>query len=284
LHFAILLTGLATMISVEEAMASGRAECKSVQSRILARAVRYCVILPESYDSAPTRKYPILYHLHGINDNEQTLLRLGGWDLLERLYTRKRIGEMLVVTPAAGASFYINSKDGKQKYEDFLMQEFLPTIERRYRAIGTRAARGITGVSMGGYGALRLAIKYPDKFAAVSAHSAALIDRISQVEASAIGRSVKAFGEPFDRKYWDEQTPFALVRGGANVSALKIYFDCGASDDFGFANGARSLHQLLEARRVPHEFHLYPGGHDAEYVAEHIDESLEFQSKALGAK
>ena len=272
------------MTTVEEAMASGRAECKTVESRILARAVRYCVILPDSYDTAPTRKYPILYHLHGINDNEQTLLRLGGWDLLERLYARRRIGEMLVVTPAAGSSFYINSRDGKQKYEDFFMQEFLPVIERRYRAIGTRAARGIAGVSMGGYGALRLALKHPDKFAAVSAHSAALIDRINEVEASAFQRGIKAFGEPFDRKYWDENTPFALVRAGANVGALKIYFDCGSSDDFGFANGARALHQLLEARKVPHEFHLYPGGHDAEYVAEHIDESLEFQSRALGAK
>jgi S-formylglutathione hydrolase FrmB len=280
---AMAIAGL-IMISSNEAMASGRAECKTVQSRILSRAVGYCVILPDSYDTSPARKYPILYHLHGLGDNEQTLLRLGGWDLLERLYTRKRIGEMLVVTPAAGASFYINSKNGKEKYEDFFMQEFLPTIEKRYRAVGTRAGRGITGVSMGGYGALRLALKYPDRFAAVSAHSAALIDRISDVEASAFGRSVSAFGTPLDRKYWDEQTPFALVRAGANVSALKIYFDCGASDDYGFANGARALHQLLEQRKVPHEFHLYPGGHDGEYVAEHIDESLEFQSKALGAK
>jgi S-formylglutathione hydrolase FrmB len=242
------------------------------------------VILPDSYDTQPDRKYPVLYHLHGINDNEQSLLRLGGWDLIERLTKQKKIGEMLVVTPGAGSSFYINSRDGRAKYEDFLMQEFLPTIERRYRAAGTRATRGITGVSMGGYGALRLALKYPQKFAAVSAHSAALVDKMDAAPSAGFGRFFSAFGTPFDAKYWNENTPFALIRGGASTANLKIYFDCGAEDDFGFAKGANELHRLLESRKIPHEFHLYPGGHDAQYVAEHIDESLQFQSRALGAK
>ena len=93
----ILLLGFALMISSEQALAAGRAECKTVASRILGRNVRYCVILPDSYDTAPERKYPVLYHLHGINDNEQTLLRLGGWDLIERLTTQKKIGEMLEI-------------------------------------------------------------------------------------------------------------------------------------------------------------------------------------------
>jgi S-formylglutathione hydrolase FrmB len=280
----LTLLTLAFMLTPDQALAAGRAECKTVASRILSRSVRYCVILPDSYDTAPTRKYPVLYHLHGLNDNEQTLLRLGGWDLIERLTAQKKIGEMLVVTPAAGTSFYINSRDGKEKYENFFMQEFIPTIEKRYRAIGTRAGRGITGVSMGGYGALRLALKYPQKFAAVSAHSAALIDRMTEAPSAAFGRAFRAFGEPFDLKFWNENTPFALLRAGASTANLKIYFDCGAQDDFGFADGARQLHQLLLARKVPHEFHIYPGGHDAQYVAEHIDESLEFQSRALGAK
>lgn len=272
------------MLTPDQALAAGRAECKTITSRILGRAVRYCVILPDSYDTAPTRKYPVLYHLHGINDNEQTLLRLGGWDLIERLVTQKKVGEMLVVTPAAGSSFYINSRDGKEKYEDFFMQEFIPTIERRYRAIGTRAARGITGVSMGGYGALRLALKYPQKFAAVSAHSAALVDKMVEAPGAGFDNYFRAFGKPFDFKYWNDNTPFALLRAGASTANLKIYFDCGAEDDFGFARGAQQLHKLLEARQVPHQFHLYPGGHDAQYVAEHIDESLAFQSRALGAK
>jgi S-formylglutathione hydrolase FrmB len=102
--------------------------------------------------------------------------------------------------------------------------------------------------------------------------------------ATGFGRFFRAFGEPFDAKYWNENTPFALIRGGASTAGLKIYLDCGAEDDYGFAKGAREFHNLLEARRIPHEFHIYPGGHDAQYVAEHIDESLQFQSRALGAK
>lgn len=281
---SVMLSGLVLSMTSLQAEAAGRAECKTVASRILSRNVRYCVILPESYDTQPGKKYPILYHLHGINDNEQTLLRLGGWNLIERLASQKRIGEMLVVTPGAGSSFYINSRDGKEKYEDFFMQEFMPTIERRYRAVGTRGTRGITGVSMGGYGALRLALKYPQKFVAVSAHSAALVDKMNSGPASAVSRYFRAFGEPFDVRYWNENTPFALIRGGASTANLKIYFDCGAEDDFGFAKGAREFHTLLEGRKIPHEYHLYPGGHNAEYVAEHIDESLQFQSRALGAK
>ena len=132
--------------------------------------------------------------------------------------------------------------------------------------------------------ALRLALKYPQKFAAVSAHSAALVDKMGNGPAAGFGSYFKAFGEPFDSKYWNDNTPFALIRAGASTANLKIYFDCGAEDDFGFAKGAQDLHKLLEARKVPHEFHLYPGGHDAQYVAEHIDESLQFQSRALGAK
>ena len=207
--------------------------------------------------------------------------------MIERLTKQGKIGEMVVVTPAAGASWYINSKDGKERYEDFFMQEFMPAIEQRYRATGTRAARGITGVSMGGYGALRFAFKYPQKFAAVSAHSAALMEQMRPSLSQAFGRGFRPFGEPFDAAYWNENTPFALIRAAgavARLAGLKIYFDCGTEDDYGFHEGARGLSKLLGERKVVHESHLYPGGHDAIYVSEHIDESFQFQSRALGAK
>jgi S-formylglutathione hydrolase FrmB len=62
---------------------------------------------------------------------------------------------------------------------------------------------------------------------------------------------------------------------------LKIYFDCGLQDDYGFDAGTRALHEALEKRKIPHEFHLYPGGHTWQYVAEHFGESLGFLSRAL---
>jgi S-formylglutathione hydrolase FrmB len=237
----------------------GRAECRDVNSKILRRAVPYCIFLPPSYDSNATQKYPVLYFLHGLGEIEQ-----------------------------AGRSFYVNSKDGKVRYEDFFIQEFLPIIEKNYRIRATRATRGLDGISMGGYGALRFAFKYPKLFGSVSAHSAALIERpptvqINPQQQAAVTRLVgTAFGVPFDRAYWNRESPFTIVRDSPKPAGLKIYFDCGTEDDFGFNVGAQQFHELLQKRGIPNTFHLYPGGHNWMYFAEHFPDSLEFESKAFG--
>jgi S-formylglutathione hydrolase FrmB len=90
-----------------------------------------------------------------------------------------------------------------------------------------------------------------------------------------------AFGRPLDTEYWKKESPFAYART-ANLHGLKIYFDCGDSDQYGFNAGAESLDKILSSRKIPHEFHIYPGGHDWQYFAEHLPASLQFDSKALG--
>ncbi|MBI2817164.1 MAG: hypothetical protein HYX72_09520 [Acidobacteria bacterium] len=261
-----------------------RAESRAVQSKILGRPVRYTVLLPPSFDAQKNRKYPILYYLHGLGDNEQALVRLGGWDLVENLQRYGQIGEFLIATPDGDRAFYINSRDGEERYEDFFIQEFMPEIERRYRALGTRAARGISGTSMGGYGALRFAFRYPSLFAAVSVHMPAIADELPPTLKSALGRRRSPFGDPFDVAFWNQNTPFALARRAQRLKSLKIYIDCGREDDYGFDEGSQALHELLTKLGVPHEFHLYPGRHNGEYVAAHFPDSLRFQSRALGAK
>jgi len=266
------------------ARGQSRVESRTIQSKILGRAVRYMVLLPPSFDSQKSRQYPILYYLHGLGDNEESLVRLGGWDLVEKLREDRQIGEFLIATPDGGRSFYINSRDGRVRYEDFFLQEFMPEIERRYRALGTRAARGISGTSMGGYGALRLAFRYPRLFAAVSAHMPALAEDLPPTLKLALRRSNSAFGDPFDSDYWNRNTPFALARRARGLKDLKIYFDCGRQDDYGFDAGSQALHDLLTRLGVPHEFHLDPGGHNGEFVAAHFPAALRFLSRALGAK
>lgn len=268
--------------------AAGRAECRTVPSKILGRPVAYCAILPPSYDSDTKRRYPILYFLHGLGENEQLLLNSGGMNLVDDLWEQKDLGEFVIVAPAGGRSFYINARDGKAPYEDFFVREFIPTIESRYRLRASRGARGISGVSMGGYGALHLALAHPELFGSVSAHSAALIQipakaNVSGNPAETLGRIVgPAFGAPFDPVYWERESPFTLVREKPRPVGLKIYFDCGTEDDLGFNVGAKAFHDLLEKRGIHSEFHLYPGGHDANYVAEHLPESLQFHSQAFG--
>jgi S-formylglutathione hydrolase FrmB len=263
-------------------LAAGRAECVSQPSKILARAVPYCVLLPPSYDVEKTRRYPILYLLHGLGDNDQFLIHSGGMNLVEDLWEQHAIGEFLIVTPAAGASFYINSRDGQRRYEDFFLQEFIPGVEKRYRAQAGRGSRGIAGISMGGYGALHIAFRHPQLFAAVGAHSAALVEQwpTTTVLNSQQTRQLRvlgdAFGTPFDPAFWKQNDPLTIART-ANLAGLKIYFDCGSEDDYGFDVGAAALDKLLTSRHISHEFHLYPGGHNWAYFAEHLPALLEFE-------
>ena len=264
--------------------ATGRIECNSLPSKILAHPVNYCVILPPSYDSDKTRRFPILYFFHGLGDNEQMFIHAGGFNLVQDLWERGQIGEFLIATPNADATFYINSRDGKVRYEDFLVQEFLPGIETRYRTRPGRANRGVAGVSMGGYGALHLAFRHPQLFSAVSAHSPAIIDKLPAFTAPTSGGSMRSrvlgatFGSPPDPAFWDHNSPLTLARS-ANLAGVKIYFDCGDQDDFGFESGATALDKILASRHIPHEAHIYPGRHDWQYFAEHLPASLEFHSR-----
>jgi S-formylglutathione hydrolase FrmB len=266
----------------------GRAECRSAPSKILGHPVPYCVILPPSYDAQKSARYPILYSLHGLGGSSQTLLDSGGLDMIEDLWQRKQIGEFLIATPDADRTFYINSQNGQVRYQDFFISEFMRYIESHYRVRAERRYRGISGMSMGGYGALRFAFLYPELFGAVSAHSPALVENgprggITPEQALVISRFLgSAFGVPFDSAYWNRESPFTIVRDRPRPRGLAIYFDCGTEDSYGFNRGAEAFHKLLVERGIPHEFHLYPGAHDWDYFAQHLPASLEFHSRAFG--
>jgi S-formylglutathione hydrolase FrmB len=261
---------------------ASRIECDSVKSKFVPPEVHYCALLPDGFQATSIKTYPALYFLHGLGQNSQSLFNNGMWNLVDELRGEKKIADFVIITPDAGRSFYINSKDGKTRYEDFFLQEFVPAMERKYHLEHSRKGRVISGISMGGYGALRMAFKHPEMFAAVSAHSAALIEELpkgaAQTSMSAIVGT--AFGRPLDNDYWKKQTPFAIAKT-ADLKGLKIYFDCGDHDQFGFDAGAEALHRLLTTHKVSHEYHIYPGGHDWQYFSEHLPASLEFDSKAV---
>ncbi len=264
--------------------AQGRIDCSSFSSSILHRAVRYCVMLPSSYEKETNKKYPVLYFLHGLGENEQTLLRSGGWELIEDLRQQHKVGDFLMVAPEGWNSFFINSADGRDRYSDFFLSEFLPYIETHYRVIRDRTDRGVTGLSMGGYGALRLAFTRPELFGSVSAQSAALITESPQ-EMNADLRSAGplarllggAFGNPVNVPHWQQNNPFSLARRNQiQMRTQVIYINCGQQDEYGFADGATRMHKQLLAEGMRHEFHLYPGGHSADYFLSHLGETIEF--------
>lgn len=267
------------------AAASGRAECNSLPSRNLHREVGYCVLLPPGY-TPKGRKYPVLYFLHGLGGNQFMFVQDGALNIFADLWERHAIGDFLIVTPDADDSFYINSRDGKDLYEDFFLREFMPFIERHYPVRPGRESRGIGGISMGGYGALHLAFRHPELFGSVSAESAALIENLPQFKMGNSRRPMSgilggAFGSPPSPEFWKLNSPLSLART-FRPEGLKIYFDCGEQDDYGFNRGTAALDRILTARRIPHTFHLYPGGHNWIYFAQHLPRALEFESAAFG--
>ena len=282
--FAILWT---TVIHAQE-----RADCRVFHSAALHSPVRYCVFLPASYStSLKTRRYPVLYALHGLGGNEQSMAVSGEWTGLQDLRRDQKVGDFLVVAPDGSDTFYINSRDGDTRYGDFFRHEFMPFIERTYRVQPGRAARGITGFSMGGYGALRIAFAHPELFGAVSAHSAALM-RMPPVGVNAGASSgnlaavllTRVFGNPIDITFWNLNSPFVLARkNAAMLSRMKIYFDCGTEDSYGFYAGAAEMDKTLDALKIPHEFHLYPGGHNMSYLLAHRDASFLFHARVFAA-
>jgi len=284
----------ATLVVALTAAAQDRIDCTTIQSKILHRDVRYCVEIPASYDApeSSARHYPVLYTLHGLGDDEQTLSKTGGWTLIEDLRKEHKIGDFLVVAPNGGRSFYINSADGKVLYSDFFLHEFMPAIEKKYRVLPGRAARGISGISMGGYGALRFAFAHPELFSSVSAQSAALIlESPKDLNAAAKSGSpvvqtlLRVFGSPVNLEHWDANDPYALAR--KNASALRrtaIYFNCGRSDEYGFEKGAAALDAELTQLHLTHEYREYPGGHSLDYFLSHLRETMEFHSRSFAAQ
>jgi S-formylglutathione hydrolase FrmB len=285
---------LSIVLASGSVAAQSRIDCSALNSRILKRVVHYCVYLPSGYDAGanqhPARRYPVLYFLHGLGDNEQTLFNSGGWTLLDDLREHHKMGDFLIAAPEGRRSFYINSADGTVRYSDFFLQEFMPEIESKYRIRAGRVGRAISGVSMGGYGALRFAFANPELFSAVSAQSAALItetpqqlDAASQTGAPLTGVLAPVFGKPIVASHWRENDPLVLAkRNAAALRRLAIYFNCGQDDNYGFEKGAAALHRELEQEGVKHEYHPYPGDHSVTYFLSHFAEVMEFHSRAFG--
>jgi S-formylglutathione hydrolase FrmB len=276
------------------AHAQSRIDCNALNSQILKQAVHYCVYLPEGYDAAAKNfgaaRYPVLYFLHGLGDNERTLFNSGGWTLLDEMRHKHEIGNFLIVAPEGRRSFYINSANGSFRYSDFFLREFISHIEGKYRAGASREKRAVSGISMGGYGALRFAFARSDLFSAVSAQSAALINESpAELDAAShagapLGKVLSAvFGDPIDVAHWKANSSFLLAKkNAAGLRKMAIYFNCGQDDNYGFEKGAAVLHNELVKEGVKHDYRPYPGDHSISYFLAHFAEVMEFHSKAFG--
>jgi putative tributyrin esterase len=264
---------------------AARAEMRTgtFHSESLGRDVGVAVQLPPSYEQAKERRFPVVYALHGLFENQQFWERRGLSAVLDSLWAAKKVPEFLLVAVDGGNYFFVNGPAGR--YQDLVTRDAVAYVESTYRVASGRDRRGLLGISMGGYAALRIALTHPETFGVVSAHSAMLLETIPAAEVGARGWHMEAFhrtfGDPIDPALWAASDPLALALKADPRTAPALQFDCGTEDRYGLYAGNEDLHRRLEARHVAHEFALLPGDHGYEFVKTVLEASLRFLTKAL---
>jgi S-formylglutathione hydrolase FrmB len=263
--------------------AAAEVRAGTFHSEALGGDVSYVVDLPPSYESSGSRRYPVVYALHGLFEGASFWERRGLAQILAGLRARGAVPEFLVVAVDGGNSFFVNAPGGR--YEDMVTKDLVSHVESTYRVIPGRKGRGLLGVSMGGYAALHIAFDQPGLVAAVATHSAMLLERIPSAEQGAgrwqMAAFNKVFGDPVDPALWAENDPLVEAKTVDPKAVPALYVDCGSQDRYGLANGHRDLHRILRERGIPHEFELAPGDHGYEFVRARLERSLRFLGRAL---
>jgi S-formylglutathione hydrolase FrmB len=267
---------LALLLAASPAAAEVRYATFSSPS--LGKEVAYAVQLPPSYAATPTRRYPVLYALHGLFESASFWERRGLAPMLDSLWQKGDVPEMVVVAVDGDNSFFLDGPAGR--WEQMVSRDLMAHVESTYRVSAGRPGRSALGISMGGYAALRMALAHPELFRAVATHSAMLLEKIPTAGEGAgrwhLAAFHKVFGDPTDAALWAANDPLALALKADAKTAPALYFDCGTEDRYGLFAGNRELHRRLEAVGVDHQFGLYPGDHGYEYVRSVLDKSLRF--------
>ena len=290
----------------------GRLVADTFWSPILTTRKRFVVYLPPSYDSAPSRRYAVAYYLHGAYGGEGDWTKMGRLNAVMDSLVAAGAPEMIVVMPDGDDGWYTtwnslgNFADCTRapparesaatycvpwpKYDDYIARDLVAHVDSFYRTMPTRAHRGIAGLSMGGYGAVSLALRYDDVFSAAASHSGVLAPLLA-TSGAAKGEATDvdslrarwiaglwpalrlAFGGR-DLYGWTARDPARMAKRalarGATLPPLMI--DTGVNDPFtpqsrAFVTAARALGERVTYRE-------WPGAHDWDYWRAHVGESL----------
>ena len=248
-------------------------------SGILEKSTTAQIVFPD----AGTPPFPTLYLLHGLSDDSTMWLRR------TRLEIYAAALPLIIVMPDGYRGFYTDNEEGPA-YARHIGEELPAFIERAFPAIPRRDARAIGGLSMGGYGALRVGLGYPDRFCSLHSHSGAVgwgrngkyeaLPKSPGREADITAERLRIFGRSPDGTDHDL---LALAKRAKRARKLpKILLDCG-KDDF-LLEDNRAFAKELEAAKIPHTYQEYPGAHDWDYWDTRIRQALAFHCKNLPAK
>ncbi len=233
------------------------------RSQALKTDVGFNICLPPGYATQSKHHYPVIYYLHGYEGNESSYLDYAKhWrDACQRFGP-----SILVFVNGGETSFFCDSPDGSMPGETLVVKELIPHIDEKFRTIARAGGRSMHGYSMGGFGALKLAFKYPDLFGSVVAYGATLGDAASFKK-----HLPKVYAQMFggDAKRFAENDPFTLAERNTAVirGQVAIKLIVGTKDEF--LDRKRALHQKLEQLTVSHEYEEIRGaGHDKDDLYE----------------
>ncbi|HSK72954.1 MAG TPA: alpha/beta hydrolase family protein [Pyrinomonadaceae bacterium] len=252
-----------------------------LKSGLMKREMPYRVILPFRYKSEKEKRYPVIYLLHGLTGH------FNDWTDRTKISEYATDYRFIIVMPEGGDGWYTDSTNvSNDKYESYIITELIPEIDRKFRTIANRENQAIGGLSMGGFGAIKFGLKYPEKFALVGSFSGALgAAGWTEKEFGARGflanSILSVFGKP-ESTVRIENDIFKIVR---EISADKIknqpfiYLDCGTEDFLIKSN--RDFAALLFEKKIPHEYRQLPGGHTWVYWDKQVREFLELTEQHL---
>ncbi|WKZ60942.1 MAG: alpha/beta hydrolase-fold protein [Cyclobacteriaceae bacterium] len=267
----------------------------SIESKILSQEVKYSIILPEDYYTSKTSKYPVVYLLHGLGDNESSWLEYGRVNqFTDGAIKNGDIVPMIFVMPEGFRTYYVNDYAGKFLYEDMFIKELIPFIDKQYRTIPDKDHRATMGYSMGGFGALVLPLKNPDVFT-ISVPLSISVRTDDQYETERSDKWNEQWGRLFGgvgksgeeriTEYYKQHSPFHIFRQSdlSKYKNLKLYIDNG-DDEYTLAKSNEELHILLRDRNFPHEFRIRNGGHEFSYWRAAMPNGFRFISDAFEGK
>jgi S-formylglutathione hydrolase FrmB len=220
------------------------------------------VLLPEIGEGP----FPTLYLLHGLSDDHSAWMR---YSAIERYVCDL---PLIIVMPDGYRSYYVNDpRPEGLAFEDHIVRDVVGFVDRTFPTRPSRAGRAIAGLSMGGYGAITLAMRHPEMFCAAASHSGAL----SFVTCDYDRPGLRELPRALKREQHDPSTLAESLVNHDDCPAIR--FDCGVDDHLIDHN--RDLHAKLEAMGIEHEYREHPGGHTWAYWDEHIRETIAFVTR-----
>lgn len=260
-----------------------------LETRLMASPVEFSILLPDGYASAK-EPLPLLLFLHGGGGDRTFLARMR--PVFDEMWKAGSLPPMVVATPSAGRSFYMDFKDGSQKWETFIVTEFLEHLRTTYRVSRVRSGTLLMGISMGGLGSLRLGFKHPEIFLGLAAMEPGIDPVLNWKDLPSRYKFYRGpelmeaiFGKPFDASYWEANNVATIALARAEklrASGLGIYIEAGDEDMFYLHEATEFLHRILWDQKIPHEYHLVRGAdHVGRTIRPRAIEGLAFLARLL---